>query len=201
LRDADIAADWASGAQAPLDCGPLNRDAMGWEREKSHSTPAEASRTVKCFPRLRRTRAHLRASVACTRNGHHSNEYRLYDHSISRQRLLLPHCSSTCQSVFCTDTPGAERNKKRDNMNPRKIIDLHHHIWLQRMCRGWLQRPFLQSDGLQSFRRVRLRRFIPIASLTMSGLARNAGYAQQTIKIGPIAPLEGALGRLENPVV
>ncbi|MFK4448560.1 hypothetical protein ABH944_008641 [Caballeronia udeis] len=86
-------------------------------------------------------------------------------------------------------------------MNPRKIIDPHHPIWLQRMCRGGLQRGFLQRDGLQSFRRLRLRRFIPIASLTMLGLARNAGYAQQTIKTGPIAPPEGARGRLENPVV
>jgi hypothetical protein len=49
--------------------------------------------------------------------------------------------------------------------------------------------------------RGRLRRFIPIASLTMSGLARDASYAGQTVKIDLISPLKGAFGRLGNVVV
>lgn len=116
---------------------------MRWDEDASRRIRPRRSRAgTKWCPDI--------AALEGTRKGigstytvrHHLDEYRLYDHSISRQRLSLPHCFQINQSVFCTDTPRAERNKQRGNMNPRKIVD-SHHMRLQTMCRGELPRTLL----------------------------------------------------------
>lgn len=52
-----------------------------------------------------------------------------------------------------------------------------------------------------AYRRFRSRPFITISSSKMAALARKANRAPKHVKIDPITPFEGLLGRLENPVL